>query len=154
MKKPQSCHIYKVVMPMYAPAAYPQSREEYTATIYLKGSNGNLGPQFLSLDRKDVEWLVRTLADEAKFGSLNLQAAASRTMLPNSKVPGLNLKWDFQTEAHCEANFVEGPLSGTSVRSSVTKLTDEKWTAVASQFGAAHSCFNQQFASASLVQRK
>jgi hypothetical protein len=154
VKKPQSSHIHKVVMPMYSLAAYPQSREEYTATVYLKGSNGNIGPQFLWLDRKDVEWLVRTLADEAEYGSLNLKAAASRTALPNSKVPGLNLKWDFQTEDHWEANFVAGPLSGTSVRSSVAKFTDDKWTAVASQFGVAHICCNQQFATASFLQRK
>jgi hypothetical protein len=154
VKKPPSSHIYKVAMPMYSPAAYPQSREEYTATVYLKGTNGNMGPQFLWLERKDVEWLVRTLADEAEFGSLNLQAAASRTMLPNSKVPGLNLKWDFQTEAHWEANFEEGPLSGTTVRSSVAKLNDEKWSAVAKQSGEAHVCFNQQFGTASPAQRK
>ena len=82
------------------------------------------------IHQADIEWFVRYVADEAAFGSVHVPAAIPPVRTPNSIVPGLHIRWDFQRDDAWEATFVEGPLQGTQVNSSVAKLTEDKWNSV------------------------
>jgi hypothetical protein len=130
VKKRQSGLIQKVRMPMYARSAHPSSTEVYTATCFPRGANG------LWVHQDDVEWLVRYVADDAAFGAVDVGMAALPDKLPNSSVSGLHMRWDFQHGSQWEALFVEGPLLGTRITSTVGSMTVEKWQTVSAAVAA------------------
>ena len=79
-----------------------------------------------------LSWLVSYIADECARSGVAVQGdTADSVELPaNSAVPGLAIRWDFSSNDSWEGVWVDGPLKGEIVRSSMSSLTPEKWTAI------------------------
>ena len=70
---------------------------------------------------EDVEWLINYVATEVALGGVpELEVAA--VAAGNCEVHGLRMSWDFVNQSW-RAGFEAGKLMGTSVSSSLSKMT-------------------------------
>ena len=113
--------VMEVDMPQCEPTRHPNcdSRKK----VRLLGVSTN--QVWLSLS--DVPWLLQWLADAVSTSGVPV--LHDDALSANSPaVAGVNFKWDF--EDSWEAMILTGPKTGTMIRTSVSKFTDDKWALV------------------------
>ena len=89
------------------------------------------------LSMQDLEWFVTYVAAEVSFGGVEAHEDEAKPAVAegNCSVPGLRIRWDFQRPGCWTATFVQGPLQGRTVTSSVDEMTEAKWDAIAQEHG-------------------
>jgi hypothetical protein len=111
-------------MPARCPAANPRSTEQTQIRLLSKTVQGRQ----CYIAASDLGWLLLYLADEVATGGVPM--GDEDTLSPNCNVPWLYMRLDMAKHAHVYiATFTDGPLKGTTIRTSVDDLTEDKWTA-------------------------
>lgn len=117
-------HVVTVDMP--ARALGRSGGETVQVKLLAKGTNS------IWLHDAMLPWLLTFLADEHARCGVEVPAknADENTLVANTSVPGLAIRWDFSSQDSWEAIWIDGPRKGEIVRSSISAMTEQKWLAI------------------------
>jgi len=131
-KPKRACNqIVALTMLAVAASPFPSCQQVREIKVYPKGTNQ------LWLMEEDLAWLVESVAYEVAIGGVaeeTAQPAHAISPTANCAVPGVHIRWDFQSTDMWEAIFFSGPRQGQTVRSKITSLSVVKWNKVRDHF--------------------
>ena len=131
-------------MPAKEPNKHPEA--EGTRQIMVLPTSTNT----IWISKEDIAWFIEYMADEVgPEGSQGVPQVGEGggDDEPNCAAENVYMEWDFVDTV--SAKWVQGPLQGKSVQTTVSTLTEEKW----SKMDALHA-YGVSFENASPLQLK
>ena len=111
--------VVEVTMPLHALGR--SSGKERQVRVMASSTNT------IWISKKDIPWLVCFVADEVRKGGVEMDDDDNIELEPNTDIPHLHMRWDFESGHTWLAQFVGGGLAGKKLSSSITTMTQAKW---------------------------
>ncbi len=118
-KRPHNnvCHLEMPVRPLELDG--PKGPKRTVACLLMRNS--------LFIRDHDLPWLLRYMVEELQHGGVPICKEETDVPEANTGVPTLFIAWDLSVDPAWLGEFVDGPLTGTRIRSSIANRTQQKW---------------------------